>query len=305
MQNRYQSLTLALESADSSRPVLRKSSTPRRRGGELSKEAQDLLKPHTANGCKGSSHPRKDSKRSSPRKSLKVPSINNINANGTHANATQGSATASHNNEKSYQMKRDELKRYLEKLAIKLSSGSSDKDQAIEKTSNAHKARKEKTETESEKKCIDKLFEHVRNQHITPNTDAKFTRRETHSLPHISEIPNKNTLSLTMSNLKKSNTELNRQMIRSQPNQENLPQRLTSYGLASLQEKVYNIDTSYRHAPFCYYSSSYGHPYVTDELYERIVEWIKVVNISVDWRAVQQDAATVSDLHSAQSQRTL
>ena len=61
---------------------------------------------------------------------------------------------------------------------------------------------------------------------------------------------------------------------------------------------MYNIDTSYRHAPFCYYSSSYGHPYVADELYERIVEWIKVVNISVDWRAVQQDAVTATEIHS-------
>ena len=51
-----------------------------------------------------------------------------------------------------------------------------------EKTTNANKARKEKTE--SEKKCIDRLFEHVRNQHITTNNEAKFTRRVSQSYRH-------------------------------------------------------------------------------------------------------------------------
>lgn len=72
---------------------------------------------------------------------------------------------------------------------------------------------------------------------------------------------------------------------------EALPTRLTAYGLASLQERIYKIDTSYRHAPFTYHSSSYGHPYVSDELFERITEWIRRVNISVDWASVVQSAS--------------
>ena len=57
--------------------------------------------------------------------------------------------------------------------------------------------------------------------------------------------------------------------------------------------QIYNLDKAYRQPPFCYYSSTYGHPYVTDSLFERITEWVKDVNVSVDWKAIQQNVSPI------------
>ena len=37
-------------------------------------------------------------------------------------------------------------------------------------------------------------------------------------------------------------------------------------------------------------NKSYKHPYVTDEMYERITSWVRNVNVSVDWASVVHSA---------------
>jgi len=116
---------------------------------------------------------------------------------------------------------------------------------------------------------------------VSNNPAVKFKQKQyklTHSLPHIP------------SDLHVSSRTVLKSRRAARLDSEVLPTRLTSYGLAALQERIYKIDTSYRHAPFTYHSSSYGHPYVSDELFERITDWIRNVNISVDWASVVQNA---------------